>query len=377
MKNIKTLEGFGIMLGMIIGAGIFGLPYAFSKAPLQWNLLLFLAVFLISLLLHFLFAGIIYVTPGRHRFPGYVKKHLGHRAETIAAIFTILSSYGTMLAYGILGAIFLQNIFGTSFIGNGVTFFILGGLLFFFSLQEIGKINFYLTVPLLGFIILLAYKVMPYVDAANFIQPASPSWFFSYGVLVFALGGYTALPDLHDVLGHNNRGLSKKIIFWSLLVSALLYLVLILSVLGVSGAAVTPDALSGLKSVLGDGAFILGSIIGIFCVFRAYVIFGADLRLTFRYDYRLSLNASWLLAFLPPLTLFLMGFFDLVEILSIVGSVGLGVFAIFILLMVWKKKKEVASFLGFRPQLWWLFALGILIILGASQDLVSIYLWHG
>src|SRR3989338_3453293 len=151
---IKTLEGFGILIGVIIGAGLFGLPYSFSKAPLSWNIFLFLAVFCLSVFLHLLFAGIIYTTPGKQRFPGYVQIYLGPRAETVATIFSVLSSYGALLAYGILGATFLGNIFG-------IDFFILGGALFFLSIDEIGKINFYLTLPLVGFILLMAFRVFP------------------------------------------------------------------------------------------------------------------------------------------------------------------------------------------------------------------------
>jgi len=370
---MKILEGFGMLIGVVIGAGLFGLPASFSKAPLHWNLALFAGVFLLSLLLHYLLASIVYITPGKHRFPGYVQKYLGQRAETIATIFTILSSYGAMLAYGVLGALFLQNIFGISFLAGGVAFFILGGFLFFLSLQEVGKINFYLTLPLLAFILILAAKLFPHIHGENFLAAGERSWFLAYGILVFAFGGYSALPDLHDILGHASRLIFKRIIFWTLFVSGIFYLIFIFSVLGVAGKAVTQEALSGLGSYLGRGVAVIGSLIGIFTVFRAYVGFGSGLKLMLHYDYNISKRMGWLLAFLPPVLLFLTGFVDLVEILSIVGSVGLGIFAVFILLMAWKKKNEVSAFLGFTPRAWWLLPLGILIVLGALQDIISVY----
>src|SRR3989344_1145632 len=282
---MKILEGFGMLIGVVIGAGLFGLPASFSKAPLHWNLALFAGVFLLSLLLHYLLASIVYITPGKHRFPGYVQKYLGQRAETIATIFTILSSYGAMLAYGVLGALFLQNIFGISFLAGGVAFFILGGFLFFLSLQEVGKINFYLTLPLLAFILILAAKLFPHIHGENFLAAGARSWFLAYGILVFAFGGYSALPDLRDILGARNRSLPKKIILWSLVAAALVYLVFIFTVLGVSGSFVTPDAISGLPSALGKGILVIGSLIGIFTVFRAYIGFGAAFKHSFKNDY--------------------------------------------------------------------------------------------
>lgn len=371
----KIIEGFGLMTGMIIGAGLFALPFGFSKAPLYWNLFLLVSVFLLSWFLHLLFAGIIYVTPGRHRFPGYVKKYLGHRAETIAAIFTILSSYGVMLVYGILGSIFLGNIFHLDFVLGGVLFFVLGGVLFLLSLDTIGKIDFYLTALLLFFIALLSARLFPEVNLNNFHPPENPSWFFAYGILIFAFGGYSALPDLRDIFGGNGEAISKKIIFWSLFTAALFYLIFILSVIGASGGVVSEDAISGLGSVIGPAAKFIGSVIGIIAVFRSYTVFGADLKLMFAYDYKLSRTSSWLISFLPPISLFLLGFVDLADTLSVVGSVGLGVFALFTLLMANKKSKEISSFIGFVPQPWLLVLLGLLFIAGALHDIIKISLF--
>jgi amino acid permease len=275
-----------------------------------------------------------------------------------------------MLAYGILGATFIHNIIGLDFLTAGTIFFIVGGLLFFLSLEEVGKINFYLTLPLIVFAAILAFKLYPAIDVGNYVIKGN-AWFLSYGVLVFAFGGYSALPDIKDVLGSRDHKSPKKIIFWSLFISAILYLLFIFSILGVSGSASTSDALSGIAAILGRGVLMLGSLIGIFTVFRAYVGFGVDLKLTYLYDYEIKEKISWLLAFLPPILLFLLGFTDLVKVLSIVGSVGLGVFAIFVLLMVSEKKKEVSEFVGFKVRAWWVFALGLLIVLGALQGVFS------
>ncbi|OGF74377.1 hypothetical protein A2W48_01465 [Candidatus Giovannonibacteria bacterium RIFCSPHIGHO2_12_44_12] len=371
---IKTLEGFGILIGVIIGAGLFGLPYSFSKAPLSWNIFLFLAVFCLSVFLHLLFAGIIYTTPGKHRFPGYVQIYLGPRAETVATIFSVLSSYGALLAYGILGATFLGNIFGIDFFIAGIIFFILGGALFFLSIDEIGKINFYLTLPLVGFILLMAFRVFPEIRFENLLTQGH-SWSLAYGILVFAFGGYAGLAELRDVIGTRNHALAKKLIFLSLLAAAILYAIFIVVVLGVSGSSVSSDALSGLEEVLGKGILVLGSLIGFFAIVRAFVGMGADLKLTYKYDYEIRGGAAWLLSFLPPILLFSLGFVDLVKILSLVGSVGLGIFAVFILLIAWEKRKDISTFLGFKIRAWWLFAVGVLLVLGALQDIFSRFIF--
>jgi hypothetical protein len=116
----------------------------------------------------------------------------------------------------------------------------------------------------------------------------------------------------------------------------------------------------------------LGSLIGLFAVFTSYVVFGADLKLTFRYDYRLSPWLSWVLAFLPAVMLFSLGLVgELVKILSIVGAVGLGVFALLVLAMVWVLRGEMGAPLGFKVRPWWLFSLGILILAGIFSQLLT------
>ncbi len=369
---MKTLEGLGLLLGMIIGAGLFALPYSFLQSGIVGGSLLFVLILLVSWLLHSLYAAIIYITPGKHRFPGYIKLHLGERAETLAAIFTFLSYYGAMLAYGLLGAIFLETILGLDFFWGGILFFIAGGALFFLSLRSVAKINFYLTLPLLAFILILAVQLLPNVESGNFTLPSTSDFLLPYGVLLFAFGGYAALPDLHDVLGANRRKLSKKIILWSLIISALVYLIFILAVLGASGVQTTPDAFSGLLSTAGRSVVLIGSIIGILTVFTSYLVFGVDLKLTFRYDYKFSESISWILAFAPPLLLFALGFTNLIKILSLVGSVGLGIFAVFVLLISWREREKLSSFLGFTPRAWWLLPLGVLIVLGALQDILNL-----
>lgn len=366
----KVVEGIGLLAGMIIGAGMFALPYSFSRAGFLWSLFLFGLVFAVSLLLHLLYDAIIYATSGRHRFPGYVKLYLGKDAERLAFIFTILSVYGTMLAYGILGALFIENISGLPSGWGGLLFFIAGGVLFFLSLRTVGKLNFYLTLPLLLFIVVLAAKLSPHMSTFNFSSPLQPELFLPYGVLLFAFAGYSALPDLHDVLGERSRALSRRIIFISLVISAVFYLVFTLSVLGASGIETSQDAFSGLLGILGKSATSLGSVIGLLAVFTSYVVFGADLKLTFRYDYHLSSGLSWFLAFLPPVMLFSLGLTNLVKILSIVGAVGLGVFALLVLAMAWRLKEKIRLFLGFEPQAWWLFPLGALILAGVFSQLL-------
>ena len=367
----KTIEASGLFLGMLIGAGMFALPYSFGAGGVSWSLLLFGIVFILSLLLHYLYAAVIDSTPGHHRFTGYVKRYLGARAEKAALVFTLLSFEGTMLAYGVLAGDFLHTIFGISPFIGGFLFLLAGGSLFLLSLNSVGRVDFYLSLALFGFVAFLALKLAPFFESSNLTIVGKPDYFLPYGVFIFALAAYSALPDVHDVLGRDSSTLFKRVIFWELLAGALLYLVFAFSVLGMAGSAVSEDGFGGLDIFLGGG-IIVGSIIGLLAIIRTYMGLGADLKLLFKYDYGFSSTNSWLLAFAPSFLLFAIGYNDLIGILGFVGAVGLGVFGLFIILMAWHNRLAVEKFLGFRLRLHWLLPMAGLITLGALQSIWSL-----
>ncbi|MEK7084993.1 MAG: aromatic amino acid transport family protein [Patescibacteria group bacterium] len=369
----KTIEGFGLLLGTLVGAGLFVLPSVFYRAGIKWGLFFFALTFLLSLAFHYLYAALIAITPGRHRFPGYMKIYLGGFAEKLSLALTFLSFYGAVLAYGILGGIFLEAFLGVEFFQGAIAFFILGGLLFKMDLRAVGKANFYLTVLLFLFIAGFSFVVMPQIRVEHFYSALGEDWFLPYGVLLFAFAGHSALPDLFEVVGRNSQGRFKKIIFWSLAASAAVYLIFIAAILGVSGSGVTEDALSGLYRTVGDGFIAVGSLIGLLAVFTSYVALGVDLKLTFHYDYRFSDTASWLLAFLPPVLLFVLGLDDLTKILSVVGAVGLGAFSFLTVLAAWKKREEVERFLNIRLRPWWLYLIAVLVAAGVTGEILSFF----
>ena len=156
--NSLYIKGIGMMVGMIFGAGVFVLPFMFSQSGIFWGTVHFAVAFFIILVLNFLYAEVAYYTKGKHRFTGYTEIFLGKKAKHLAFVSTLFSYYGSLLIYGLLGGIFLSNFFqnGDSYrTAASVIFFAVGGILAFLNLRKIGAVNFYLTVPLFGFIVYL------------------------------------------------------------------------------------------------------------------------------------------------------------------------------------------------------------------------------
>lgn len=341
------LKGLGMMVGMIFGAGIFALPYVFAKAGLFWGIADFIIAFIILLLFHFWYAEIAYYTKEKHRFTGYAEIFLGKKAKFLAFLSTLFSYYGSLLIYGILGGIFMANIFNFSVSQMAVAFFAVAGIMAFVSFEKIAVINFYLTVPLFGFVIYLFFIAFPSINADNFLNGANMffnrNWFLPYGVWLFALSCTSVIPEVRDIFSKVSIIKFKRIIWLSISLSALFYFIFVIAVWGASGKFTTEDALSGLSGIIGRAGLVAGSLIGFLAVFTSYIALAADMKNVFIYDYKISAVKSWLFSVIPPLALFFLGVHDFVKTLGIIGSVGMGVFGIFVILIRHKMYKIISA----------------------------------
>ena len=333
------------MAGLIIGAGVFALPYAFSQAGVFWGTVHLAASLFIVYLLHQWYGEVSFYTKGKHRFVGYVEMYLGKKAKFFSMLTTIGAYYGSLLVYAIMGGIFLAN-FTSLFNGQTVffltlLFFAAGGLMALFKVSRIAEINFYLTVPIIGFIIYLLFFSFPHIKAENFFSAGNllfnKNWFLPYGVWLFSLTGFSAIPPTRDIFINLPVKNFKRVISISLFLAAIAYAIFIFSVLGTSGSLTTVDALSGIKNAMGAKVMAIGSIIGFLAVFTSFIALAVDMKSMFRYDYKIHRFPAWLLAVVPPVAFYLYLYFknvdSLVNILAIIGSVGMGILGIFIVLM--------------------------------------------
>jgi len=375
-KVTSYLEGIGLLTGMILGAGIFALPFTLSRSGLFWGMLHFSIALFLMIILQFLYGEVAYFTDGRHRFTGYVRMYIGKKASHLAFITTLLGYYGTLIVYALFGGIFLHNIINGFPASSGafsfsLIFFILVTIFSFLKFEKVGMINFYLTLPLLFFILYLLMSSWPLIDPGNFTFDFSFNeyWFLPYGVWLFSLAGFAVIPEVRDVMRATSLFDFKIVILTSVLVAAIFSLIFALGVLGVSGAETSKDALFGLKMFLGEKGIIIGSLIGFLAVFTSYLAMIADLKEIFKLDYNINKHTAWLLSILPPVIFFLLGVSGLVAILSFVGAVGLGISGIFILEMSDKIKASEAVVSHFRRFFKWL--IGAAILLGSIYEI-----WH-
>ena len=371
-------DGLGTLIGMIFGAGVFALPYSFAQAGVGWGIAHFGIAFFLMLVLHLMYGEVAYLTPGQHRFTGYVRKFLGRGAEVFAFLTTLFGYYGTLLVYGLLGGVFLSVFFpSVSVSALTIAFFIVASLASFARFEKIGAINFYLTIPIFLFVFYLfgISVASPSFRMENFVLGSRESWFLPYGIWIFALSGFSALPEARDLLRSSTLREFKKIITLSLVLSAFIYFVFIAAVLGVSGSTTTADAITGLSNGIGRVAVPVGALIGLIAVFTSYLALAADLIGIFMFDYKRTRRTAWLATIVPAVVIFALGATKLVPILKFVGAVGFGVLGIFIVEMARRLHRTLPRhqhiLLSPRPFLRWLLVAGL--VAGVVLEIANLF----
>lgn len=335
----QASSSLGLLVGVIVGAGMFALPYAVMRAGFLWGAVHLLLTFFIVTSIHVLYSFVITATPGKHRLPGYARMYLGAWAGWLAFLSAFGGFYGALLVYGILGGMFLSRLFpGTALGTEGFTFafFAAGAAVLLMNLRRVGEVNFFLTLVLILFVLFLAIMSLPYVQVSHIISiPESADWFLPYGVFLFAFAGASALPDAAEVFRRetkNRNGLFRRVVVLSTVIPLFLYVIFIGSVVGVSGAETSPEAIWGLEKMVGQKAVVAGSLIGFLAVFTSFLGLGLDLKNIFRYDIGWHSSVAWVLVVSIPVFLFAAGVNDFVRVIGLVGAGALGIDGIIILL---------------------------------------------
>jgi len=327
------------LVGTTIGAGIFSLPYVFAKAGFFVGLAEFIFLVFIVLSIQQILGEITLRTKDRKRLIGLASNYLGRRWRVLAAASVLLSGAGTLLIYMIFGGKFLSLITGQDVFWSSIAFFIFWFLAISARPKTFGKAEFRLSSLMIFIVILISLFNFRYINFNNFFGVDIKNMFLPYGVILFAMTGYTVIPKMEDLLGDKKYKL-KKAIKYGTLIPAIVYLMFVFIILGVSGQLTSSDAVSGFSRALNSGFIMfLGAILGLLAVTEAALSFGVYFKETLWYDLKLNKKLAWALTGFIPLSLFFLGVRNVVPVIGIVGALFFGFQAI-IILMIHKKAKN-------------------------------------
>src|SRR3989344_461354 len=332
-KNKTFLAGISILIGTAIGAGVLGIPYVVAKSGFLIGAIHILLIGVMILLTNLYLGEIVLRTKGKHQLGGYAKKYLGKTGSFFMSFAIFFSVYSAILAYLIgisesFSFLFFSNFNYSILFGIFMSYLLWRGLKALKIFEKFGVSAIFLLFILI--IIFFSKKI----SFANLTAINTNFLFLPFGVVLFALLSFFALPEINFVL-KKDKILMKKILVFGTLITILFYVLFAFVVVGFNGVE-TPE----IATVALGPIFIM---LGIFTMFTSYLALGNALRDHLIYDFKFKRISSWILSSLIPIFLFLLvkisKYFTFTKILSIGGAVSVGIIAILIFLMS-KKAKE-------------------------------------
>jgi len=340
MINKKSIiYALSIFVGTIIGVGLFGMPYVGAKSGFFILAMYLIGIGALVIVINSFYGEIASKTKQLHRLPGYAEIYLGQSGKRVAFIVKILSLFGALLAYLIVGGQFLANLFGGSVILYTFIFFIIGAFLIWQDQRSVGPVELIMLFIFLIMIIFLFFIGLKHIESSNLLTFNSYNFFTPYGVILFSLWGASIIPEVKEIVKGNFKKIRKTIIIGIILCIAI-YMIFNLLVIGISGTDTTEDAISGLKGNLGDWVLKLGYFFGIITTFTSFIALGLTVKKIFWYDYHLPKSLGWALACFIPLILFIAGLQDFIHVISLTGAIMLGLDGILITLIYLRLKKK-------------------------------------
>ncbi len=364
----KQLQAIAVMIGYIIGVGMFGLPYLVSKAGLLAFFFFMVILLPVQYLLHLVYASMIINTKTYHRLPGYTGIYLGEGAKIFVFLAKMIGNMGALLAYIIITGVFLNELlsplFGSHEFIYASILFALEAVIVYFGIGMIAKAELFMTALLVLVVILIIARGLPFIEADNFIALDWKYFILPYGALLFSLDGNGSLPIVAKLVQRDPKAM-KNVIRYGTFVSAFIIIAFTLTIAGISGSGTTPDALIGVHAIM-DGAIILALIFGIFSMVTSFFGVAESIKETLNWDFKVNKFLSWALAVFIPYAFYLNGVRELSDVIILVGAVGGGICAIVLILIFNKirKKKNGMILFDYKPSVLLQWSLIILFILG-------------
>jgi len=337
MKS-KFIRAALLQFSGILGAGIFALPYFLYNSNFFWSAIGMFLITIVMMVVNIFYVQIICNTQGDHQLPGYAKKYLGEKFRYLAAASLIISGLGAVLAYIKLGSGFIQILLPINSFLSVIFFLLLIIMGYLLKIKKIKIILDYLPFVTIFIIFLLLQIVLinpfPKIELQNFN-------FAFFGVGVFALSGFTVIPEMKELLGGGEKVKTK--LAWAsitgLLLAFIVYVIFSYSIVKLVGNNLTEDSVTGLVKTSYFVAVII-SVFGLLTTFKGSINFMDVFYEIFYRDFKMTKIISSLMAVVLPIATLLLFNLSFGSILGEIGAGSIFVSTVIICLMMSKLKNN-------------------------------------
>lgn len=325
-------EAVFLITGMTIGAGILGLPYVIAQVGVVIGVAEIIFLGIIILFLNRMIGSAVARTGEPMQLPGLAGTYLGPVAKILMSGTILFGMYGALLAYMVGEGNTLSALFGGSPIGWSIIFWSVGSIIIWRGMATVKffeKIIGSAVLIIIGIIILVAF---PHIQIANISYSHFGKFFVPFGVILFALHASPAIAEAHALL-RGDVAKFRRAVTIGTLIPIVTYILFATAVVGVTGRGTALIATLGLSSNFGSFVGLLGNIFAALAMGTGFVGLGTAFRDTLRWDYKVPVLVAAILVSCVPLALLLAGITNFISILSVVGSLFIGVEAVLVCLI--------------------------------------------
>ena len=330
--RITPIEGIALIVGTLVGAGILSLPYAASKVGLIPAMGILVGVMLLML-----FTALIVLKlsaeMGGAQMSTIAQKTLGKAGGWIMFISIMIMGFGAFLAYiSGIGSIFTV-LFGMNEIFGAIVFWALASYVIFKGLEASGKTELIMSMALLTVFIVVTGMLVPHARLENALYIDFGGIVSIIGVVIFAFGAHTIIPDVYRGIGSYKK--TKKVVIFAFLIPAAIYAVFMIIFLMAFGKNTPEIATQGLESIYNEMGKIIGNALPLIAITTSYIGLGLAQQSNSKEFLKLKKPVAWALTVVPPILVYLAGVRNFADVLSFAGNTGDLVAFIILPILIW------------------------------------------
>ncbi len=334
-SNITFFSAVALIVGTIIGAGVFGIPYAIAQSGFSIGLahLIFLGIFVTLMTLYM--GEVVLRTKKECQFTELAQKYLGTKGKWIMFATMCIGIFGALTAYLVGIGSSLSHLLGGNPLFYSLAFFAIAAPIIYYGLKSISIIGLILSTLLVIILLIISLILIPEIQVSNLNYVDFSKAMVPYGVILFACLGYSVIPEVKMILRKEKEKMFSAIILATFICIGL-YALFSFTMVGVYGTGVSEIAtqsLSGIKNVF-------GTIVAILAMATGFLALGLVMKHVFHLDLKFDKRIAWAIVCFLPLSIVFFISPGFVESIGFTGTYAGGLTGILSCFLVYEARKK-------------------------------------
>lgn len=363
--NKNAFLGVILLAGTIIGAGIFSLPFIFSKIGLLAGLAYLFFFTIVYGLVHLMYARILEKQEANHQFFYLAHKYFPRSLANLASFAIIGELIFVLLVYLVLAPAFFQYVWPAPWLILMLVFWLASSIFIFVRSKVMAWADLISILCMFGIIGLVFWVGRGQMLAVPLFQKLDFSLLLlPFGPLLFSLAGRPAIHKIMELRQRSDGHFPlKSVIFWGTAIPSLVYLFFIVSVLRLQPAP-TDDVFTGLAFLPSWVLLSLG-LMGLLSLWDSYFMIGANLKDLLLFDLKYPRWLVYVLVLFLPLALYFSGLQNFLLVIGLAGGLFLALEGVFVGAM-WRR-----VFPDHRGS-WIVWPLGLIFTLAIAYEIYAV-----